>query len=107
MATVSVSINGRSYQLACDDGQEAHVAALAAYADGRARQLVGAVGQVGESMLLAMLCLLLADEVTEARAEVDRHNRGDDHEAADAALANGLDLLAQRIDGIANRLEKA
>lgn len=58
-------------------------------------------------MLLAMLCLLLTDEVLEARAELDRRGSGADHAEADAALANGLELLAQRIDGIAKRLEKA
>ena len=33
MGQVSITIRGRQYQIACDDGQEAHVARLGRYLD--------------------------------------------------------------------------
>lgn len=111
MATVAITINGRTHELACDDGQEEHVRALAAYVDDRARQLVGAVGQVGDTLLLTMLCLLLADELNEARGAAAGQGAGEGAGAAPeldaAALARGLDALSERIEAIADRLEKA
>ncbi len=35
MAQVAVEINGRKYQIACDDGQEAHLKRLGDYIDNR------------------------------------------------------------------------
>ena len=48
MAQVEVKINGRNYQIACDDGQEAYLAQLGEYIDKRVQELVSAVGQVGD-----------------------------------------------------------
>ena len=45
MAKVSVTINKRKYEIACDDGQEAHLVRLAQYVDRRVDELVAAVGQ--------------------------------------------------------------
>ena len=44
MPQVDVSINGRRYQIACDEGQEEHLSQLAEYVDQRVQELVGAVG---------------------------------------------------------------
>ncbi|MBI1986071.1 MAG: cell division protein ZapA, partial [Rhodospirillales bacterium] len=49
MAQLTVSINGRNYQVACDDGQEAHLSRLGTYVDNRVKELVAAVGQVGDA----------------------------------------------------------
>ena len=67
MAQVDVAINGRSYQIACDDGQEAHLSQLGQYVDKRVRELVSAVGQIGDSRLLVMASLLIADELASER----------------------------------------
>ena len=48
MASVNVTINGRSYQIACDDGQEAHLKRLGSYIDKRIAELVASVGQIGD-----------------------------------------------------------
>ncbi|MBT6885140.1 MAG: cell division protein ZapA, partial [Rhodospirillaceae bacterium] len=52
MAQVTVDINERSYQIACDDGQEAHLTRLGNYIDNRVQELIAAVGQVGDARLL-------------------------------------------------------
>jgi cell division protein ZapA len=70
MAQVSVRINGRQYQVACEDGQEEHLDKLAAYIDQRVADLVKEVGQVGDARLLVMSALLIADELADAYDEL-------------------------------------
>jgi cell division protein ZapA len=72
MAQVSVRINGRHYQVACEDGQEAHLQKLAAYIDERVSELVRDVGQVGDARLVVMAALLIADELADAYDELEQ-----------------------------------
>ena len=101
MAQVTVSVNGRDYQIACDDGDEEHVAELAAYLDERVGELTGTVGQVGEARLLLMVSLLIADELAEAYHELDDLKAGG---AGDGA-ARAMEDLAARVETGAARLE--
>lgn len=109
MAKVAVTINGRKYDIACDDGQEAHLARLAQYIDKRVDELVAAVGQVGDARLLVMASLLVADELSEVYSELDtlRNERRGPNSGPSAAAIGDLDRLASRIEGIAERLERA
>ena len=61
MPELTVEINGREYQVACDDGQEEHLTKLARFVDKKMGELVGAVGQIGDARLLVMTGLLIAD----------------------------------------------
>lgn len=105
MAQVDVSINGRDYRIACDDGQEQHLTQLAAYVDRRVSELVAAVGQVGEARLLVMVSLLIADELSEAYAGMETGQP--QAEEAVARLAEATEALARKIESIAARLEAA
>ncbi len=67
MAQVTITINSREYAVACEDGQEVRILQLARMLDEKAKMLTQASGQVNENMLLAMVGLLLADELTELR----------------------------------------
>jgi cell division protein ZapA len=109
MAQVNVTVNGRSYSIACDDGQEAHLVRLSRYVDQRVGELVAAVGQVGEARLMLMVSLLLADQISDAYGEIKRLGGKTDEErvADEESLAASLDLLAKRIESIALRLEQA
>ena len=99
MGQVAVRINGRQYQVACDDGQEDRLSELAVQLDRRVQDLMAAVGsEAGEQRLLVMAALLAVDELSEARAEVNRL-----HEQT--GLAAALDLMAARIEAVADRLE--
>lgn len=71
MAHVGVRINGRAYQIACEDGQEEHLEKLAAYIDQRVGELVREVGQVGDARLLVMTSLIIADELADAYDELE------------------------------------
>ena len=108
MAQVSITIRGRQYQIACDDGQEAHLARLGRYLDQRAEQLHTAAGSVSDALLLVMVGLVVADELTDTVAELDalKANSGNaSRVAAENAVAGAINSLAERIERIAARLE--
>ncbi len=111
MGQVTVSVNGRDYQIACDDGQETHLKKLAQYLDQRIDELVAAVGQPGESRLLLMASLLVVDELWDAFREIDRLRNADGaaatRVAAEEALAGAIESMAERIERIAHSLEQA
>lgn len=114
MPEVGVTINGRNYQIACDDGQEEHLAHLAAYVDKRVQELVAAMGQVGDSRLLVMASLLVADELSEAYASLQKRGVDNDGELGpgpvsvdNASMVSALESVAQRIEGIAAGLERS
>ncbi len=110
MAQVTVVINNRRYQVACDDGQEAHLTRLASYVDNRVKELIAAAGQVGDARLLVMVSLLLADELSDAYSELEGARKKDEGVAkaleTEALVGNALESLADRIEGIARRVEK-
>jgi len=117
MSQLGVTINGRSYSIACDDGQEAHLTKLAAYLDTRVGEIAATMGQVGDARLLLIAGLLIADELSDANArvaEMERYLSESDHSAEAAASENSenaaadiLDRVAQRIESVAARLERA
>ncbi|HEX9568898.1 MAG TPA: cell division protein ZapA [Rhodospirillales bacterium] len=110
MAQLMVSINDRNYQVACDDGQEAHLSRLGTYVDNRVKELVAAVGQVGDARLLVMVSLLLADELSDAYSSLDVAQSDEGVAAAlnaEEELSAEIENLAARIENIAERLEQA
>ena len=108
MAQVGVTINGRTYQIACDDGQEEHLLSLAAYVDKRMAELIAAVGPVGDMRLLVMTSLILADELSEMADDLGKlRDEANGGVADDPALAHSLDRLAQKLESIAERFERA
>lgn len=111
MGQVGVAINGRTYQIACDDGQEEHLKALGSYVDKRVGELIAAVGQVGDMRLLVMTALILADELSEMADEFGKIQDASDGKSAearmsDAMLASSLETLAQKVESLAERLER-
>jgi len=109
MPELTVTINGREYQVACDDGQEDHLSKLARYIDAKMGELVGAVGQIGDARLLVMTSLLIADELSDAYRQLESFDAesGDDGKASHVAMTSALEACAQRIENIAARIERA
>lgn len=110
MGEVSVNIHGREYHIGCQDGQEDHLVKLASYLDGKIKELVESVGNIGDMPLLAMAGILVADELADSRRGNDPANAsGADIQAAiDAERAVTLELVdgtTRRIDDIAAALE--
>jgi len=117
MAQITVTINNRVYEIACDDGQEDHLARLGTYIDSKVTELSASIGQVGDARLLVMASLLIADELADVYGELAEardaleaapaaQTHGDTPEMAES-LAKNLELLAGRVEDIAARLESA
>lgn len=109
MAQVNIAINGRNYQISCDEGQEEHLIRLAEYVDKKVSELVSGMGQVGDNRLLVMASLLVADELAESYGKL-RDAEGDGALAEEAekladSLATSIDALALRLETVAQKLE--
>ena len=119
MAQVNIRINGRTYEVNCENGQEQHVQRLANSLANAVSDLVKQVGQVGDARLLVMAGLVMADEMVEQKAELaaakariealekqglekDRA-RAAAEEAAQTSLRRA-EAFSNRLDGIARRL---
>ena len=108
MGQVSISIRGRQYQIACDDGQEAHLARLGRYLDQRAEQVAASAGSVNDALLLVMVGLMVADELADTSAEPESLNGSKTaaaREEAEKEAVKAMNSLAERIERIAARLE--
>lgn len=109
MGQVAINIRGRQYTIACDDGQEAHLARLGRYLDKRAEELATSAGSVSDALLLVMVALVVADELADTVAELESVNAAGGKEArakAEADTAASLGALADRIERIAAKLEE-
>ena len=110
MGQVTVTVNGRPYDIACDDGQEDHVRGLAGYLDERVTELAGGIGQIGDARLLVMASLLIADELVEAVREIEAMKTRTEAETEMQVMAReseGINALSARLEALAARLERA
>lgn len=99
---VSVTLNGQSYQMGCDEGSEDHILALAADVDSRLQQLKSQAGQVPESWLLAIVSIMMADEVASASQSQPASSTQIDTNA----IAEKIEQAAMRINTITATLAK-
>jgi cell division protein ZapA len=97
MAEVTLSVGGYSYQLACRDGEEAHLIRLGEIVDAKANEARAAVGNASEARQLLLSALLFADEIVEAKSGAAS--------AATDDYADALEAMAARVEAIAARLE--
>jgi len=98
MAKADITIRGKHYSVACAPGREDRLVQLADQLDGRIRQIVSAVGDIGDDRLLLVASLALLDELDEAR----RHQvEGPDLQS----LGEEISQAAERIENLARRLE--
>lgn len=108
MAEVSVVINGRSYGISCDDGQEQRVLDLGKYVDQRMRDMAAAGAASSDTQLLVLTAILLTDEIYELRDQVEnsKSEAEDDHaEEDDKEIIKTIQKLAKRVDSIADRIQ--
>lgn len=116
MGQVVVTIAGRVYRMACEDGQEEQLETLARDLDAKMEAMRAGFGEIGEQRLAIMTALSLADELADARlklarttreaqalqAEAERLRAG---EGADQTrLAAALDAAAARVEALARAL---
>ena len=117
MATVNVDVNGRTYAIGCEDGQEEHIKGLARLFDKQVRELNEQVGSVGELRLFLMAALTTADELSEVRSRLDRLGSAGgggmlrptppsapDTSRLEQRAAAALDEAARRVEALADSL---
>jgi len=71
MAEVHLMIDGRPYDVACDDGQERRVTQLGSYVEQRMREVAGA-GSANKAQNMVLASLLLADEVFDLNERLEK-----------------------------------
>jgi len=116
MSEVTATIAGRQYRLACEDGEEEHLQALAQDLDQRIADLRGRFGEIGDTRLTVMAALTVADEVGEAMRRIGalegeiaalndaRAVAADRAKAASTAVVHAFNSAAERIEGITKKL---
>ncbi|MES2713922.1 MAG: cell division protein ZapA [Pseudomonadota bacterium] len=106
MAQVTVRIGGYSHPVACQDGQELHLQGMAAEVDRRIAALKAMGLQLGETRMLVLAALQLADEASDLREEVNALKAAPPPAPMpqDDALAGRLVAVAERIEAIAGEL---
>ena len=118
MAHVSVTINGRQYRMACEDGQENHLIWLSGDLDRRIGQLRDQFGEIGDMRLTMMAALTVADELVEAGKRLRRLEEElaalqdaravatERAQATQAAVAAALNSAAERIERVIKGLNR-
>ena len=105
MAQVTVTINSREYPIACESGQEARIMQLAGVLEEKARLLKDISGQISENMLLAMIGILVADDLLEARKNNPAGEDAARTAAADRELSARLRVVSEKIKAVAKQIE--
>ncbi len=118
MGQVNATICGRQVRLACEDGQEDHLLALAKDVDTRIIDLRRKFGEIGDTRLTVMAALMLADEMAEMNARVKRLEAeiaslaqaravsADRAREASEAVIGAFNSAAERIEGITRKLNR-
>ena len=120
MAEVNITMNGRVYEIGCDDGQEGRIVDLASYIDQRLQQIARSGAAYNDAHLMVLTSLVLADELFDVREQAGQPVKNRKEAAAapaapaapagmdaedEKALVKMLDKLTKRIDGIAARVQ--
>jgi cell division protein ZapA len=118
VSQVNVTINGRQFRMACEDGEEAHLRELAKGLDDRIVALRGQFGEIGDARLTVMAALMVADELSETAKKIRRLEQelaalqdarvaaADRTQATQAALIAAFTSAAERIESMAKRLNQ-
>lgn len=118
MGEVNLAIHGKSYGVACDNGQEQRVVQLGKFVDSRLREIAAAGAASNESHLLVLTAIVMADEIQELREAV-KNNAANGNAAVQQPAQTGImskdderqfaaaiDHLAIRINSVAARLQE-
>jgi cell division protein ZapA len=118
MSQVNVSINGRQFRMACEDGEEARLSRLAEELDASIATLRTRFGEIGDTRLTVMAALTLADQLSETKEKLQRLEpelatlrnasvaSADHSQATQSAVVAALNAAAERIENITKRLNE-
>ena len=110
MNHINVTINGRQFRMACEEGQEVRLLKLAESFESRIQNLRGKFGEIGDARLTVMASLTVCDELLDAVNRIRgleeelgelrdvRASAADRAKATQTAVANALNAAAERIE---------
>jgi len=110
MSHINVTINGRQFRMACEEGQEVRLLKLAESFETRIQALRGKFGEIGDARLTVMAALMACDELFDAgnrvrtlEAEVTelrdfRNAAAERARVTQTAVVNALNAAAERIE---------
>ena len=119
MTHVNVTINGRQYRMACEDGQEAQLTTLAKDLDHRVEQLKKNFGAIGDMRLIVMASLTVGDELAEAAKRIRRLEEeltalqdarvtsSERSQQTQVAIAAALNSASERIEHVTRSLNQS
>ncbi len=118
MSYINVTINGRQYRMACEEGQESRLLRLAETLEARVSSLRGKFGEIGDQRLTVMASLTIADELADAERRIRglqeeiealrevRLTAADRARATQSAVANALNAASERIEKMTHELNR-
>ena len=106
MEQVDVTVNNQNFLIACEDGQEDRLLDLSKIVDDKVVEIAAQVGQLGQTRLLVMAALIIADELVDLRETVKLTpvQNGDETSASATAC---IEELSRRIEKIADLADQA
>ncbi|MDK4738210.1 cell division protein ZapA [Rhizobium sp. CNPSo 3464] len=109
MAQVTVTIDGKAYRMACEEGQEEHLTDLAARFDRYVMHLKSQFGEIGDLRVTVMAGIMIMDEVAEltrrvSGLEAELENLRNNRDTVLAANARSEETLATVIDEVTTRI---
>lgn len=117
MAQVTVTIDGKQYRMACDEGQEEHLVEMGQKFDRYVAYLKGSFGEIGDQRLTVMAAVMVMDELTEAQRKLkslEAENRSlretraaviERRDQVETEIARRIDETVARIERLAQALE--
>jgi cell division protein ZapA len=114
---VVVTIAGRTYRMACEDGEEAHLEELAKLVESKILSLREGFGDIGEQRITVMAALTLADEASIALRKLEsveaelvalRQKEAESRDAAAALeekIAAALEDATARVERLSQELQ--
>ena len=99
---IEISIAGRTYQVACREGEEENLRAAARLVDGKSREALAGLGTLSEARQFLFASLLLADQLIEKKPD---EGAPDAPSGPDPQLVSRAEALADRLESLAATLE--
>ena len=100
-----LSIAGRTYQVACREGEEENLRAAARLVDGKSREALAGLGTLSEARQFLFASLLLADQLID-KPDAQASAAPAEPTPPDPALVERAEALAGRLEMLAETLER-
>ena len=105
--TIKININGTVYPVSCEYGEEERLIKSSEEVNKAIKELSGLSESVGETRLLAMASLLIADKLIEKTNVLEKENSIDNKSSNNSLeIIDWIEKATVRMNKVANLLEK-